>query len=69
MEKSSGNQRETNPNQASHQQETVPHGSEGGTATDTIPNPSVTTRSSRNIQATMDTIPNPSVTTRSGRNI
>ena len=49
-ETSSDNLSETSPNQASHQQETVPHGSEGGTAMDTIPNPSVTLRSGRNIQ-------------------
>ena len=30
----------------------MPHGSEGGTATDTIPNASVTMRSGRNIQRT-----------------
>ena len=51
-ETSSDNLSETSPNQASHQQETVPHGSEGGTATDTIPNPSVMARSGRNIRRT-----------------
>ena len=42
----------TSPNQASHQPETVPHGSEGETATDTTPNPSVTRRSGRNVRRT-----------------
>ena len=46
---SSDNLSETSPNQVSHQQETVPHGSEGGTAMDMIPNPSVMMRSGRNI--------------------
>ena len=36
----------------SHQPETVPHGSEEETATDTTPNPSVTTRSGRIVQRT-----------------
>ena len=48
-ETSSDNLSETSTNQVSHQQETVPHGSEGGTAMDTIPNPSVTMRRGRNI--------------------
>ena len=48
----SDNQRETSPNHVHHQQETELHGSEGETTTDMIPNPSVTTRSGRNIQRT-----------------
>ena len=48
-ETSSDNLRETSPNHVCHQQETVLHGSEGGTAMDTIPNPSVMTRNGRNI--------------------
>ena len=51
-EASSENQRETSPNHACHQQETVLHDSEGETAMDTIANPSVTMRSGRNIQRT-----------------
>ena len=51
-EAGSDNQRETRPNHVHHQQETVLHGSEGETTTDTIPNPSVTMRSGRNIQRT-----------------
>ena len=51
-ETSSDNMSKTSPNHARHQQETMPHGSEGGPATDMIPNPSVTTRSGRNIQRT-----------------
>ena len=43
------NPSKTSPNHASHQSETVPHGSEGETTMDTTPNPSVTTRSGRNI--------------------
>ena len=42
-ETSLDNPSENSPNYASHQSETVPHGSEGETATDTTPNPSVTT--------------------------
>ena len=45
-------QTETNPNHVHHQQEAVLHGSEGETTMDTIPNPSVTTRSGRNIRRT-----------------
>ena len=48
-ETSSDNQSETSPNHVCHQQETVLHDSEGGTAMDMTPNPSVTTRSGRNI--------------------
>ena len=48
----SDNRRETSLNHVHHQQETVLHGSEGETTTDTIPNPSVTMRSGRNIQRT-----------------
>ena len=48
-ETSSDNQRETSPSHVCHQQETVLHDSEGETAMDTIPNPSVTMRSARNI--------------------
>ena len=48
-ETSSDNQREISPNHVHHQQETVPHDSEGETTMDTIPNPSVTMRSGRNI--------------------
>ena len=33
----------------------MPHGSEGETATDTTPNPSVTTRSGRNVRRTQQT--------------
>ena len=51
-ETSSYNQRETSTNHVRHQQETVLHDSEGETAADTIPNPSVLTRSGRNIQRT-----------------
>ena len=51
-EEGSDNQRETSPNHVHHQQETVLHGSEGETTMDMIPNPSVTTRSIRNIQRT-----------------
>ena len=51
-ETSSDNQRETSPNHVRHQQETELHDSEGETAMDTIPNPSVTTRSARNIRRT-----------------
>ena len=51
-ETSFDNLSETSPNQASHQPETVPHGSEGETATDTIPNPSVMTRSGWNVRRT-----------------
>ena len=43
------NPSENSPNYASHQSETVPHGSEGETAMDTTPNPSVMTRSGRNV--------------------
>ena len=46
------NQTETSPNHVHHQQDTVLHGSEGETTMDTIPNPSVTTRSGRNIRRT-----------------
>ena len=46
------NPSENSPKYASHQSETVPHGSEGETATDTTPNPSVSTRSGRNIRRT-----------------
>ena len=48
-EAGSDNQRETSPDHVSHRQETVLYDSEGETAMDMIPNPSVTTRSSRNI--------------------
>ena len=48
-ETSLDNLSETSLNQVSHQPETVPHGSEGETATDMTPNPSVMTRSGRNI--------------------
>ena len=48
----SDNQRETRPNHVHHKQETVLHGSEGETTTDMLPNPRVTTRSSRNIERT-----------------
>ena len=48
-ETSLDNLSETSPNQASHQPETVPHGSEGETAMDTTPNLSVMTRSCRNV--------------------
>ena len=48
-ETSLDNPSETSSNHASHQSEAVPHGSEGETATDTTPNPSVTTRSGRNV--------------------
>ena len=48
-ETSLDNLSETIPNQASHQPETVPHGSEGETATDMTPNPSIMTRSCRNV--------------------
>ena len=51
-EASSDDQTETSLNCVHHQQETVLHGSEGETTTDAIPNPSVTMRSSRNIQRT-----------------
>ena len=51
-EAGSNNQTETSPNHVHHQQETVLHGSEGETTMDTIPNPSVTMRSSRNIRRT-----------------
>ena len=51
-ETSLDNLSETSPSQVSHQPETVPHGSEGETAMDTTPNPSVTTRSGRNIRRT-----------------
>ena len=51
-ETSLDNLSETSPYHANHQPETVPHGSEGETATDTTPNPSVTTRSGRNVQRT-----------------
>ena len=47
-ETSLDNLSETSPNHVSHQSETVLHDSEGETATDTTPNPSVTTRSGRN---------------------
>ena len=46
------NQTETNSNHVHHEQETVLQGSEGETTTDMIPNPSVTTRSGRNIRRT-----------------
>ena len=49
---STDNRRETSPNHVRHQQETVLHDSEGETATDMIPNPSVMMRSGRNIQRT-----------------
>ena len=52
MEAGSDNQRETSPNHVHHQQGTLLYGSEGETTTDTIPNPSVTMRSGRNIQRT-----------------
>ena len=45
-------QAEANSNHEHHQQETVLHGSEGETATDKISNPSVTTRSDRNVRRT-----------------
>ena len=45
-------QTETNPNHVHHQQETELNGSEGETTMDTIPNPSVTTRSGRDIRRT-----------------
>ena len=48
-ETGSDNMSKTSPNHARHQQGTMTHGSEGETATDTIPNPSVMTRSGRNI--------------------
>ena len=48
-ETSSDNLSKPSPNQASHQQETVPHGSERENATDMILNPSVMMRSGRNI--------------------
>ena len=48
-ETSSDNQSETSLNHMRHQQETVLHESEGGTAMDTTPNPNVMTRSGRNI--------------------
>ena len=48
-ETSLDNLSETSPNHVSHQPETVPHGSEGETAMDMTPNPSVMTRSGRNI--------------------
>ena len=48
-ETSLDNPSENTPNYARHQSETVPHGSEGETATDTTPNPNVTTRSGRNV--------------------
>ena len=48
-ETSADNLSETSPNHASHQQEKVPHGSEGGSAMHMIPNPSVMMRSGRNI--------------------
>ena len=48
-EAGSDNQRETSPNHVYHQQETVLHGSEGETTMDTLINPSVTTKSGRNI--------------------
>ena len=51
-EAGSDNQRETSLNHVPHQRETVLHGSEGETTTDTIPNPSVTMRSGRNIRRT-----------------
>ena len=51
-ETSSDNQRENSPNHVRHQEETVLHDSEGETAMDTIPNPSVMTRSGRNIRIT-----------------
>ena len=51
-ETSLDNPSETSPNHVSHQSETVPHGSEGETATDTTPNPSVTARSGRNVRRT-----------------
>ena len=51
-ETSFDNLSETSPNQVSHQPETVPHGSEGETATEMTPNPSITTRSGRNVQRT-----------------
>ena len=47
---SSDNLSKTSPNHVCHQQVTVLHDSEGGTAMDTIPNPSITMRSGRNIQ-------------------
>ena len=43
-ETSSDHQSKTSPNYVRHQQETVLHDSEGGTAMDTTPNPIVTTR-------------------------
>ena len=48
-ETSLDNLSETSPNHESHQPETVPLGSEGEIATDMTPNPSVTTRSGRNV--------------------
>ena len=51
-ETSLDNLSENSPNYTSHQSETVPHGSEGETAMDTTPYPSVTTRSGRNVQRT-----------------
>ena len=51
-EAGSDDQTETRPDHVPHQQETVLHGSEGETTMDTIPNPSVATRSGRNIQRT-----------------
>ena len=51
-ETSLDNPSEDSPNYASHQSETVPHDSEGETAMDTTPNPSVTTRSGRNVRRT-----------------
>ena len=51
-EAGSDNQIETSLHHVHHQQETVLHGSEGETTMDMIPNPSVTMRSSRNIQRT-----------------
>ena len=51
-ETSLDNLSKTMPNQASHQLETVPHGSEGETAMDMTPNPSVMTRSGRIVRRT-----------------
>ena len=51
-EAGSNDQTETNLNHVHHQQETVLLGSEGETTMDTIPSPSVTMRSGRNIQRT-----------------
>ena len=48
-EAGSDNQTETSLKHVHHQQETVLHGSEGETIIDTIPNPSVTMSSCRNI--------------------